>query len=255
MKNNGWIKLSRDLADSHVWINETFSRGQAWVDLLMLTNHADGFIRVAGQRLDIKRGQCGWSLDRLSKRWKWSRGKAERFMKELENDQRITRKTNTRNTIITICKYNDFQGNGKTDSKTDGHQTVKQTDTNKNDNNNKNEKNIDISSAFDMWNRLANQEGLPKAQVLTEKRRKHIGARLKDCGGIDGWNDALAKVSQSSFLTGKKNDFKASLDFIIKQSSFVKLMEGNYDDRPTTGNKNHDELKEWLDEGADTTPW
>jgi len=107
---NGWIKLHRHLQDDPLWLSEPFTRGQAWVDLLGLANHADGYIRVNGERIDIKRGQLGYSILSLSKRWKWSRGKITRFLKEIEEQFKITLKTNTRNSIITICNYDVFQG-------------------------------------------------------------------------------------------------------------------------------------------------
>ena len=140
----GWIKTHRRLQDNPMWLAEPFTRGQAWVDLLILTNHEDGYIRVAGQRIDIKRGQCGWSILNLSKRWKWSRGKANRFLNELKKDGQIDIKTDTRNSIITICNYSKYQDKdtaGDTiDSTTNGHQTDIKQYTNKNDKKNKNEK-------------------------------------------------------------------------------------------------------------------
>jgi hypothetical protein len=91
--DTGYIKIFRKLHNSNMWASEPFSRPQAWVDLIMLANWKDGFIRVAGQRVDILRGQCGWSEIRLAERWKWSRDKTRTFLKELVNDKQITKKT------------------------------------------------------------------------------------------------------------------------------------------------------------------
>lgn len=132
---SGWIRINRKLFTSDMWLGEPFSRGQAWVDLINLANHKLGFIRVAGDKITIKRGQCGWSQLKLSQRWNWSRGKTRRFLNELELDEMIKQETNTRTTIITICNYNTYQGRdttgdttgSTTSDTTDGHQT----DTNK----------------------------------------------------------------------------------------------------------------------------
>lgn len=142
--SEGWVKIHRKLQDNKVWLSEPFTRAQAWVDLILLANHKDGYIRVAGERIDIKRGQCGWSVLNLSIRWKWSRGKANRFLKELQRDEQIILKTDTRNSIITICNYNDFQGDDTTGGTTDDTTDGQQTDTNKNVKKEKNEKNIDF---------------------------------------------------------------------------------------------------------------
>ena len=153
---NGWIKLHRQICDNQDWLSEPFTRGQAWVDLLLLANHADGFLRVRGVKMPVKRGQCGWSAVKLSSRWQWSRGKVNRFLKELETAQQIVQQKNNVTCLITIVKYNEYQLDGTTDgtasstasSTTDGQQAVQQTDTNKKDKkvkkdkNDKNEKEI-----------------------------------------------------------------------------------------------------------------
>ncbi len=141
----GWVKIHRELIESDIWLSEAFTRGQAWVDLICLCNHSDGFIRVCGERIPIKRGQCGWSQLNLSKRWKWGRGKVRRFLSELERDGSIEIKTNTRSSIITICNYDKFQRqseeHGTTDSTTEGHHANSKPSTNNNGKNGKNENN------------------------------------------------------------------------------------------------------------------
>ncbi len=107
--SSGWIALNRALLSSDIWTTETFTRGQAWVDLLLLTNYQDGHIRVRGMRIAILRGQCGWSETRLADRWGWSRGKVRRFMRELQEDGRIFKETDNKKTVITICNYSDYQ--------------------------------------------------------------------------------------------------------------------------------------------------
>lgn len=83
--------------------------------------------------------------------------------------------------------------------------------------------------AFDLYNETAKRCELPIAQVMTDTRKRNLRNRLSDVGGLEGWKLALAKVEASPFLTGKRQDFKADLDFILQKSSFVKLMEGRYD--------------------------
>ena len=142
---DGWIKIHRQIQHNDIWTNEPFSRGQAWVDLILLANHKDGFIYVRGNKIDVKRGQVAWSQKRLSERWQWSRGKVARFLQDLENEGQIEQHKNFVTSLLTITKYSEYQ---KTDSKrtadraADGQQTEQQTDTNKNVKNEKNEKNI-----------------------------------------------------------------------------------------------------------------
>lgn len=115
----GYFSIERNLLQHTLWLAEPFTRGQAWVDLIGLANHKNGFIRVAGVRIDILRGQCGWSELNLSKRWKWSRGKVQRFLVELKAMEMVTIKTSTRNTIITICNYEIYQSHDNESSTTE----------------------------------------------------------------------------------------------------------------------------------------
>lgn len=149
----GWIKLHRKIVDNPYYFSESFTRSQAWVDLLILANHKDNFYFLRGVKVDVKRGQIGMALENLAKRWKWSRGKAERFISELETATQIVRQKGNVTTLLTVVNYSIYQeeknvnskadskADSKTDSKADGQQTVKQTDINKNVNNDKNEKN------------------------------------------------------------------------------------------------------------------
>jgi len=98
------------MTKSDLWKSEPFTRGQAWVDLLLLANHKEGFIRARGIRIDILRGQVGTSQVELAKRWKWSRGKVKRFLNELEVDQQIEQQKDNVSSLITITNYNQYQG-------------------------------------------------------------------------------------------------------------------------------------------------
>lgn len=91
----------------------------------------------------------------------------------------------------------------------------------------------EIQQAVDAYNDAAQQAGWPQVQKLTPARRSAIKARLKDAGGIDGWMFALGKARASPHLCGQNDrGWTASFDFLTNQSSFAKLMEGNYDRQP-----------------------
>ncbi|HEY3389071.1 MAG TPA: hypothetical protein VGK38_05830, partial [Prolixibacteraceae bacterium] len=131
MNESGWISVNRKIATSDLWLSETFTRGQAWIDMLILANHKEGFIRVRGINVTIKRGQLGWSEVRLSERWKWSRTKTRHFLKELEKVQQIEQQKNAVSLLISIVNYDEYQNK---DSKKLLKSTaeVQQKDTNNN---------------------------------------------------------------------------------------------------------------------------
>ena len=94
------------------------------------------------------------------------------------------------------------------------------------------EKDDGVDEAFKSYNAQAEINNWPKAQILSKPRISKLKKRVQDCGGIDGWNIALEKAVASDFLNNRtKTNFTNSLDFMLQQSSFTKLMEGNYDNR------------------------
>lgn len=78
---------------------------------------------------------------------------------------------------------------------------------------------------------------LTKVKGLTEGRKSVIKARYKDLGySMDKVKEYFTKVQASDFLTGKveregKRPFKATFDWVIKSANFVKIIEGNYENK------------------------
>lgn len=105
----GWIKLHRQLLESELWKCESFTRGQAWVDLILLANHQDSYFYKRGNKIDVKRGQIGRSEVELSDRWKWSRTKVRKFLNDMEKEQQIIQQKTTVTQILTVVNYDLYQ--------------------------------------------------------------------------------------------------------------------------------------------------
>ena len=141
----GWISVHRQLQDHWLWEDKPFSKGQAWIDILMLANHADNRFLLGNEVVEVKAGSFITSEQKLADRWGWgSRHKVRNFLELLQKDNMIVKKGDNKKTTITIEKYRFFQ-----DTKTatgqqrdnDGTATGQQRDTNNNDNNDNNENN------------------------------------------------------------------------------------------------------------------
>ena len=169
--------VNRELLHSDRWLNESFTRGQAWIDLFGLAQFKKGSFRVRGIEINVERGQLAYSQKTLSIRWKWSRGKVKRYLKELENNNDISINVRHQNiditTLITILKYEQWQGGDTPDSTPDGHQTVHQTDTYNKDKKVKNDKN-DKNTVYMSFKKLINKNSRD-----TDKGKVKIKARLK----------------------------------------------------------------------------
>ncbi len=108
-KDKGFIALYRDILDHWLWDDKPFSRGQAWIDLLLTVNHTDNKIMFNGELITVKRGQTITSIRKLCDRWGWSNNKVTRFLKMLEDERMLTRKSDTKKTVITIDNYSFWQ--------------------------------------------------------------------------------------------------------------------------------------------------
>ena len=109
----GFIKLYRGLQNNPLWTSEPFTKGQAWVDLLLSAAYKDSFFMVHGVKVEVKRGQVGMSQLTMSKRWRWSRNKVRRFLDALEHEQMLEQQTNQLTTVVSICNYEEFQSQTK----------------------------------------------------------------------------------------------------------------------------------------------
>lgn len=225
----GWVKLHRQIQYNNLYFSEPFNRALAWIDLLLLANHKDAYFFKRGVKVDVKIGQIGYDIESLSKRWKWSRGKVERFLKTLENENQIVRQKNNVTTLISIVNYIEYQvddkANGKTNSKANGQQTVKQTDTNKNDNNENNEnKHIEQTQKFLKWfNQKIYQHKnvLGKFSSLTKTDLNNL-KKLQDAGYTP--NDFDHAFNVMYFSGWVKDNNMATPSHYLRNDNFQKYL-------------------------------
>lgn len=81
---------------------------------------------------------------------------------------------------------------------------------------------------------------MPQVKKLTEKRRRQIKARWLESPkwqNLETWRIFFSRVSESSFLTGnsppgygRSVPFLADLEWLTKESNFVKVCEAKYED-------------------------
>jgi hypothetical protein len=117
--SKGWIMLHRSIQDCYLWKDKPFSKGAAWVDLLLLVNHKDNKCLIDGELRTIERGQLVTSIATLSERWGWDRRKTSKFLKVLETDNMITQKRTTHGTTVTIVNYGVYQDSCTTECTTE----------------------------------------------------------------------------------------------------------------------------------------
>lgn len=103
--------MYRDIREHWIWTDgeEPFSRGQAWIDLIMMVNHNDKDVLFNGRLIHVEKGCRITSLRRLSERWKWSIHKVSDFLNLLEKEGMISQVRDSKKTLITLINYGIYQ--------------------------------------------------------------------------------------------------------------------------------------------------
>lgn len=105
------------------------------------------------------------------------------------------------------------------------------------DNNTSNNKedtyNKDVEQFVEDFNEIC--KSLPKCKLLTVKRKQAIIKLLKKYP-YDDILLAFDKLEDSDFCTGRKGEWRANIDFVLREDKFVSILEGKYDN---AGRKNN----------------
>jgi len=251
---SGTVNISRNIWHDTAFKPEPFTEREAFVWIIMEASYKTREKRVGNITVDLARGQLATSVRFMCEAWDWSKSRVDRYLKRLEKRDMIGTDSGTGINVITVCKYDDYQS----PIKSNGTPEVEMRDSNGTATGQQRDKpnkglipdvikdkeestNVllqsappaidEIAKAVSAYNATAARVGWPSVQKLTPARRAAVRGRLKDAGGAEGWEVALAKAEASPFLRGERGGFSCTFDFLSKQANFTKLMEGNYDER------------------------
>ena len=90
---------------------------------------------------------------------------------------------------------------------------------------------INYQEIVDIYNNLCSSN-LAVVTKISDGRKRVIKKLLSNYS-LEEIENTFLKVSNSQFLTGtgEHSDWKASFDWIVKESNWIKIMEGNYDNK------------------------
>lgn len=92
---------------------------------------------------------------------------------------------------------------------------------------------IDYQQIIDLFNTIC--VSFPSVRSLSEARKKAIKARLNTYT-VDDFKQCFENAEASSFLKGSNNrNWTATFDWLIKDQNMAKVLDGNYNDKSTTG--------------------
>ena len=111
----GYISIHRKIWDNDIWKSkEPFDVRSAWIDLLLMANHADNESIRGKSIIKLKRGQLHTSYGHLAKRWGWSVNKVRRYLRLLNELGMVHIDSTPNGTSLTLVNYGVYQDRGHT---------------------------------------------------------------------------------------------------------------------------------------------
>lgn len=248
----GWISIHRKIFDNWLWEEKPFSKGQAWIDLLLMANSSDRKFLLGNELIEVERGSKITSLRKLSERWGWSVKKVNNFLKLLESDGMLVAKRNTKRTAYTIVNYNDYQDedlNKRNTKETHGKQEGNTKETQRKTNNKINKINninkidkIHSDKFINTWNENFNFK-------INEKQFNQSINQLSNYSDEEIFN-VLDKATKSDYLLGltENNKRGLTLHFFTKPENFEKIKAGNYDTFTSKKEPKDEEMPDFMKE-------
>lgn len=252
---DGWFKIYYKLLEWE-WYRDT-NMVRLFLHFLLKANYEDKKWRG----ITIRRGQFVTSLAMLHTETAISMQTLRTCIDRMIKTGEINKQTTSKYTIITVCKYEDYQQSVCDDQQATNKQlTSDQQATNKQLTTTKEIKNIrnkednivstdvdtlsetsdssqeELKMVVDFFNRTMSETSsiIPKIRGANGKRATAIKARLREYG-IEAVYEVITKASVSDFMNGKNNrGWSATFDWIFLPTNFPKVLEGNYDNKTTT---------------------
>lgn len=210
-EQGNWIKLNRSILDWE-WFQDANTL-QVFMYLLLKANHKDG--RWKG--IEVKRGQHITSLDKIASGCSLSKQQVRTCLSKLQKTQEINTQSNTHFTLVTICKYDTYQGEDEKSNTQSNipstfhqHSNNIQITLNKNDKEGKEQKEFSTTTTGDQpTEKVGNSfEEIPSDEMKDYFQLKDVISRIQSFT-----NDKLDETALS---------FIKTKFFMIRNNAFTK---------------------------------
>lgn len=239
---DGWISLHRKLLDNPVVCKDP-EHIAVWIYLLLNATHSGYDTLFDGTRIKLKPGQLLTGRKSISSKLKISESKVQRILKTFEIEQQIEQQTTTRNRLISILNWNQYQQSEQVIEQQLNNKrttTEQQLNTNNNVNKGNNVNNVNKSNKgfTDVVRSYTSDPGLLDAingyidmrkaikKPMTEKALKMIFTKLDKIG-----KSAPEKIEiiNQSVMNSWQGIFPIKQDFSGKKNPVKDFKERDYD--------------------------
>jgi predicted phage replisome organizer/uncharacterized phage protein (TIGR02220 family) len=221
--NNGVFMLSDKIPYTDEMLSTIFRRPLNTVRLALQTFEQFGMIEYIGGVIAIPNWERHQNIEGMEKLKAQNR---ERVARHRERQKLLVSNENCNancNVTVTEC-------NATEEDKEKEEEKEKEKDKEK-----EKGSNINYQKIVDMYHHTC--LSYPKVRALSDARKKTIKARCNNGYTLKDFQEVFEKAERSSFLKGENNrKWSATFDWLIKDSNFAKVLDGNYDDKTPKGN-------------------
>lgn len=218
MENNGYVKIYRKLLENPIICKDSdyFS---VWIYLLLSATHTEYDTIFKNERITLKSGQLITGRKVIAEKLNIDENKVQRILKMFEKQHQIEQQTSTKNRLISILNWNEYQGERQqnkqqvNNNRTTSEQQVNTNKNDKNDNNNIKENNKKKNPTLEEIN-----------QYILEKQLKVDGQKFYEYFEEGGWKDS--KGNQVKNWKQKLLTWNRYADNNIKKQTYE---QRNYD--------------------------
>ena len=201
INDNGFIYLTKEIPYTEQMMASQFEEPLATIQLALRTFEQFEMIEVVDDVLHVSNWEIYQNIEGMEKVREQTR---KRVAKYRENQKKLPC-----NVTVTLCNAIE-----------EDKEKEKDRDRDK-----KNEYSTFVADTY----KAVCAEKFNPIRSLSETRKSHCLA-LVEKFGKEAVKEGFERACKSSFLTGSAG-WKASFDWLILPSNFLKVIEGNYDDR------------------------
>lgn len=125
----GTFAVSRRIWSHPEFAPSAFSEREAFLWLVSEASWKDRAARSGRVVVDLRRGQLCASIRFMGEAWGWSKSRVDRFLKRLENRDMLRTESGTGQLVITLCNYDEYQGQRDTGGTRAGQSSGHERDT------------------------------------------------------------------------------------------------------------------------------
>lgn len=206
--NSGVFLLNERIAYTEEMLATIFRRDLNTVRLALRTFEEYGMVEIINNVITIPNWSKHQTLDQLEERKNYMKN----YMKKYREKQKLLADDKTNCKVNSKANVNSLEG-----------EEEREVDKEE-------ERDIDIEKYITAWNSLE----LNKLVSIKNKRLSSLKARVAEYGE-NKVLEAIGNINNSNFLKGNnKKNWKITFDWFLKPNNFVKVLEGNYDDKQSS---------------------